>query len=242
MISKPYFKQRNSIMSQRMTLISSPAFVPEAQLKKIGGFAALFGNDRPLVLEIGCGIGDFIIKLATRSPQRNYIAIDIFNQGCRQTCSRVDASGLTNIRVMRSEARYLMHHVLGKDSLQAIYINCPDPWPKKRHRKRRLLNQNFLNLALYCLQPGGELNFTTDFVDYGEAAGELLAADERLVNLNPTPFTHELGDYPISKYMRRFLDLGQPIYFCRYQKHRDVLINKPQLQKGFRLPWGKEEC
>jgi len=220
-----------------MTLISSPAFVPEPQLKKTGGFAALFGNDRPLALEIGCGIGDFIVQQADRSPETNHIAIDIFNQGCQQTCSRVDGSGLANIRVMRAEARYLMHHHLGKDSLQKIYINCPDPWPKKRHRKRRLLNQDFINLALYCLRPGGELYFTTDFIDYGETAGQLLAADPRLINLHPTPYTHDLGDYPVSKYMRRFLDLGQPIYFCRYQKHQAVRIEKPQLHKGFRLPW-----
>ena len=227
-------------MTQRMTLISSPVFIPEAQLKKIG-LRSLFTHDQPLVLEIGCGIGDFIVQLAARSPGQNFLAIDIFNQGCRQTCSRVEASGLSNIRVMRSEARYLMHHFLGKDSLQAIYINCPDPWPKKRHRKRRLLNQDFLNLALFCLEPGGVLNFTTDFIDYGEEAGELLADDPRLDNLHQTPFTHELGNYPISKYMRRFLDQGQPIYFCRYRKRPEVLIEQPQLQKGFRLRWAKDE-
>lgn len=224
-----------------MTLINSPVFVSEAQLKKVGSFPALFDNDRPLVLEIGCGIGDFIIQLADRSPELNFIAIDIFNQGCRQTCSRVDASGLANIRVLRSEARYLLHHHLGKDSLQAIYINCPDPWPKKRHRKRRLLNHDFLNLALYCLKPDGELNFTTDFSDYGESAGELLAGDERLHNLHSAPFTHDLGDYPISKYMRRFLELGQPIYFCRYRKCRGVQIETPQLHKGFRLRWARDD-
>lgn len=224
-----------------MTLISSPAFIPEAQLKKVGSFAALFGNDNPLCLDIGCGIGDFIIQEASRFPGLNFIAIDIFNQGCRQTCSRIDTSGLKNIRMMRIEARYLLYHYLGKDSLRTIYVNCPDPWPKKSHRKRRLLNHDFLNLTLYCLQPGGVLNFTTDFVDYGESTGELLAADSRFRNLHATPYSHELGDYPISKYMRRFLDLGQPIYFCSYAKKDGLQIDQPKLQKGFRLRWPKEE-
>ncbi len=224
-----------------MTLITSPVFIPEARLKQAGGFAALFGNDNPLCLEIGCGIGDFIVQIAERYPQRNYIAIDIFNQGCRQTCTRIEESGLQNILMMRIEARYLMHQYLGRESLQAIYINCPDPWPKKRHRKRRLLNHEFINLALYCLRPGGELHFSTDFADYGEAAGELLSADERFKNLNTTPHTHELGDYPISKYMRRFLDLGQPIYFCHYQKKAGIEVPAPKLNKGFRLRWPKEE-
>ena len=231
-------------MTQRMTLINSPVFVPEMKLRKNGSLATLFGNDQPLVLEIGCGIGDFIIQVADRSPDFNFLAIDIFNQGCHQTCNRIESAGLPNIRVMRTEARYLMHNYLGKESLQGIFINCPDPWPKKRHRKRRLLNQDFLNLALYCLQPGGDLHFTTDFNDYGESAGALLAAEPRLRNRHATPFTHDLGDYPISKYMRRFLEQGQPIYFCHYQKRTGLDIEKPRLHKGFRLPWPDEgaEC
>ncbi len=228
-------------MSQRMTLITSPFFTPEAQLKKAGGFAPLFGNDNPLALEIGCGIGDFIVQIAARHPERNFIAIDIFNQGCKQTCRRIEDSGLSNILMMRIEARYLMHQYLGEQSLQAIYINCPDPWPKKRQRKRRLLNPDFLNLALYCLQDRGELNFCTDFIDYGEAAANLLKNDVRLENMQAAPYSHYLGEYPISKYMQRFLDLGQPIYLCRYQKKTGLHIEPPQLNKGFRLRWAQEE-
>ena len=228
-------------MPQRMTLITSPVFISEAQLKKAGDFATLFGNNHPLALEIGCGIGDFIIQIAERHPERNFIAIDIFNQGCRQTCSRIESSGLSNILMMRIEARYLMHQYLGKNSLQTIYINCPDPWPKKRQRKRRLLNHDFLNLSLYCLQNGGELIFSTDYADYGESVGELLSRDERFENLGTTPYTHDLEDYPISKYMRRFLDLGQPIYLCRYRKKSGLQIDSPRLSKGFRLRWPEEE-
>jgi tRNA (guanine-N7-)-methyltransferase len=220
-----------------MTLITSPIFVPEAKLKKAGSFQALFDNDKPLALEIGCGIGDFIVQLAARQPDRNFIVIDIFNRGCKQTCTRIETSGLSNILMLRMEARYLMDHYLGKDSLEAIYINCPDPWPKKSQRKRRLLNQNFIDLALYCLRPGGEIHFTTDFADYGEAASALLSQEQRFDNCHSTPYTHELGDYPISKYMRRFLDLGQPIFFCHYRKKEGIEIAKPQLKKGFRIRW-----
>jgi tRNA (guanine-N7-)-methyltransferase len=220
-----------------MTLITSPVFIPEAKLKHAGSFQALFGNDKSLSLEIGCGIGDFIVQLAARHPERNFIAIDIFNRGCKQTSIRIENSGLDNILMMRIEARYLMDQYLGKDSLEALYINCPDPWPKKSQRKRRLLNQNFLDLALYCLKPGGELHFTTDFADYGESAASLLSSEQRFANQHATAYTHELGDYPISKYMRRFLDLGQPIFFCRYRKQNNIEIAKPQIEKGFRVRW-----
>ncbi|MEA3544071.1 MAG: tRNA (guanine-N7)-methyltransferase, partial [Thermodesulfobacteriota bacterium] len=155
-------------------------------------------------------------------------------------CSRIERSGLTNILMLRIEARYLMHKYLGKDSLQAIYINCPDPWPKKRQRKRRLMNHDFLDLSLYCLQDHGELNFCTDFADYGESAAELLNQDERFGNFAPTAYTHDLGDYPVSKYMQRFLDLEQSIFLCRYYKKPGLQIETPNLSNGFRLRWSEE--
>lgn len=228
-------------MTQRMTLINSPFFIPEARLKQAGSFQQLFGNDKPLALEIGCGIGDFIVQIAKQHPEWNFIAIDIFNQGCKQTCGRIEASGLDNILMMRMEARYLMYHYLQAGSLAAIYINCPDPWPKKKQRKRRLLNAEFVDLALYCLMDEGEFNFSTDFVDYGETAAELLAVDERLINRNESPYTHDLSGYPISKYMKRFLDLDQPIYLCRYRKKAGVTLARPEVNKGYRLRWSGRE-
>lgn len=228
-------------MPQRMILINSPVFIPEATIKKLGTCSSLFPHQRPLELEIGCGTGDFIIQIAAKRPQHNFLAIDIFNQGCRSTSTRVEESGLDNIRVMRMEARYLLHHYLGAGSLRAIYINCPDPWPKKRQRKRRLVNSEFINLALYSLEDGGSLNFTTDFTDYGEQVADLLANDPRLGNLTDTPYTNNLGDYPISKYMRRFLDLQQPIYLCRYRKKAGQTIAPPAISQGFRVSWPQEK-
>lgn len=224
-----------------MTLINSPLFIPEARLRQAGGFSSLFSSHQPLALEIGCGIGDFIVQIAARKPQWNFIAIDIFNQGCRQACRRVEDAGLDNILLMRIEARYLMHNYLGPDSLQAIYINCPDPWPKKRQRKRRLVNAEFLELAQYCLTGGGALNFTTDFADYGEEVAGLLSRNEHFKNLLEAPFSHRLDDYPRSKYMRRFLDLGQPIYRCLYRKKEGLSLSKPNISRGFRMRWPEEK-
>lgn len=225
-------------MTQTMRLITSPSFIPEAKAVKTGDLASQFPTPQPLSLEIGCGIGDFIVQLAKRYPERNFLATDIFNQGCLKTCSRVDDARLSNVRVMRSEARFLMSNLLGEASLQAIYINCPDPWPKKRHRKRRLVNHEFLQLALHSLQPGGEFHFSTDFVDYGIAVGELLDAEAGFSNMQTTPYSHDLGDYPISKYMRRFLDRGQPIYYCHYQRRHDFQLDvPPAIRRGFRTRW-----
>lgn len=227
-------------MNQRVILINSPFFVSEAMLHQAGSCAALFPKRQPLMLEIGCGIGDFIVQIAARHPEYNFLATDIFNQGCKKTCFRVDESGLDNIRVVRMEARYLMHQYLGRDSLQAIFINCPDPWPKKRQRKRRMVNADFLDLALYCLEDGGEFNFCTDFTDYGESVAQLLSDDTRLINLHATAYTTDLDNYPVSKYMRRFLDRNQPIYLCRYRKRPGLDLPPPTVSPGFRTAWSQE--
>lgn len=227
-------------MTQRIIEITSPTFLPEQQLEPPVDFAAIFGNDNPLALEIGCGIGDFIVQLAAQQPQRNFLAIDIYNKGCYKTCRRIDKTSLTNVRVMRIEARFLLDRYLTMDSLDAVYINCPDPWPKKRHRQRRLLNQEFLKTLLYYLRPGGELFFSTDFADYAEqVAPQLLSLPDYQSRLDQLPGQLP-ADYPRSKYMRRFLDQGQPIYFLHCNK-RESCASGPHLlapvSPGFRTSW-----
>ncbi|WP_020677178.1 tRNA (guanosine(46)-N7)-methyltransferase TrmB [Geopsychrobacter electrodiphilus] len=228
-------------MTQRMTLITSPCYVPESRLHKLDDLQELFACRQPLNLEIGCGIGDFVVQLAEREPQHNFIAIDIFNRGCDQSARRIEEAGLTNVRVLRTEARSLLLHHVKPQSLRAIYINCPDPWPKKRHRKRRLVNSDFLKLALHFLEEEGHFNFSTDFTDYGIEVGELLTAEPGFNNCHATPYTHELGSYPISKYMRRFLELGQPIFYSHYQREPNfAAVAPPAPKKGFRMRWATE--
>lgn len=223
-------------MSQRVLLISSPVFVRETELASHSP-AELFSRPQPLALEIGCGIGDFIVQLAAANPDTNYLAIDIFNKGCLKTCRRVEKAGLENVRVMRIEARHLLHHYLGEASLAAIYVNCPDPWPKKRHRDRRLINRDFMQLLLYVLRPDGDFYFSSDFTDYAEQVAELMPRLEGFTNQLPEASATELPGYPLSKYMRRFLELNQPIYFVHYRKRSDLLpgsIQSPEPIHGFR--------
>lgn len=229
-------------MTQRMIEITSPNFVPEADLPQVRDFSALFGRQAPLALEIGCGIGDFIVQLAAQNPETNFLAIDIYNKGCHKTCKRLDALGLKNVRVARTEARYLLSHHFDRESLAAVYINCPDPWPKKRHRGRRLVNREFLQMLLYYLEPAGGLYFSTDFVDYAEDVAALMPQLPGYRNALAAPLTHELPGYPLSKYMRRFLDLGQPIHFVHYLKDPAFETDAsllPPIGTGFRTRWSK---
>jgi hypothetical protein len=117
-------------MTQRMIEINSPLFLREACLTSPADFAGIFGHPRPLALEIGCGIGDFIAQLAARQPELNFLAIDIYNKGCLKTCRRLEEAGLNNVRVLRMEARYLLARFVARESLAAVYTTAPIPGPK----------------------------------------------------------------------------------------------------------------
>jgi tRNA (guanine-N7-)-methyltransferase len=204
---------------QTMIKISSPCYIPAEKLPAPDGWSALFGAERPLALEIGCGIGDFIAKTAVDHPDTNIIALDYYNKGCDSTCRRLDRHGVTNVRVVRIEARQFISERLPKGSLSAVYINCPDPWPKKRHRKRRLVSRQFMEFLRDYLAPGGNFYFATDFDDYGIDVAGMMPSVEGFENaLAPDLYRHELTGYHLSKYMKKFMAEGKNIYFINYRK------------------------
>ena len=229
-------------MTQRTIEIKSPFFVPEDQLHSPTDLADRFPVRRPLALEIGCGIGHFIAELAAANRDKNFLAIDIYNKGCYKTCKKIAELELDNVLVMRIEARYLLLHYIEKESLVGVYINCPDPWPKKRHRSRRLVNNTFLEILLHYLQPEADFFFSTDFTDYAEQVAETLPTVDGYMNCLASPWQIEMPGYPISKYMQRFLDRGQPIYFMHYQREPGLPLRelpKPDIRSGFRTRWAK---
>ncbi|HEY6871218.1 MAG TPA: tRNA (guanosine(46)-N7)-methyltransferase TrmB [Geobacteraceae bacterium] len=207
-------------MTQSFIHIESPNYLRATELSIPADWPAVFDNDRPLALEIGCGIGDFIVKTAADHPDRNFIAIDFYNKGCYKTCRRIDAAGLANVRVLREEARQFIVERIPKGSLAAVYINCPDPWPKKKHRKRRLVNRQFLEFLAEYLAPGADFFFATDFDDYGlDVAGMMPGVAGFENRLAPDLYRHELAGYHLSKYMRKFMAEGKRIYFVHYRKN-----------------------
>jgi tRNA (guanine-N7-)-methyltransferase len=229
------------LMIQRVLSIDSPLFVTEDLLTRISDLNELFPRQRLLALEIGCGIGDFILQRARQQPEVNFLAIDIYNQGCLKTCRRLERAGLDNVRVMRIEARYLLAHFGRAGLFSSIYINCPDPWPKKRHRKRRLVNSEFLLTLHYALGAEGDLYFSSDVADYAEqVAGQLT----KIPGFDPgleVPVASAFPDYPLSKYMRRFLDQGHPLYFIHARRNPAQTLaasDLPPVRPGFRVRWG----
>ena len=205
-------------MTQSFIHIESPNYLRLEDLPSPPDWSAAFGNDRPLALEIGCGVGDFMLKTALDQPETNFIAIDFYNKGCWKSCRRLDRHGVTNVRVLRDEARLFVTDRIPKGSLSAVYINCPDPWPKKRHRKRRLVNQEFVEFLLDYMAPGADFFFATDFDDYGLDVAQMLPEVAALENrFAPDQYRHEFPGYHLSKYMRKFMAEGKRIYFVHYR-------------------------
>ncbi len=172
----------------------------------------LFGRDAPLVLEIGAGMGDATIGMAAADPDRNYLAVDVHLPGLSRLLARAEREGVANVRAARGDALALLRdrNSIGPGTADAIHIFFPDPWPKARHHKRRLIQPATVALLRDRLRPGGILHTATDWADYADQMLEVLAADPGLVNVfdraAPRPAYR-----PVTKYEQRGTDAGRAI-------------------------------
>lgn len=128
----------------------------------------IFGNDHPLEIDLGCGDGSFLIEMAQHYPERNFLGIERLLGRVRGVCKRIQELGLTNVMVLRLESQYALEYLLAPATVSRLHLLCPDPWPKARHHKRRLVQQEFLHILQKTLSPGGEFLFKTDHPEYYE--------------------------------------------------------------------------
>ncbi len=127
---------------------------------------AWFGRTAPLVLEIGSGMGETTVALAAGAPDVDHLAVEVFEPGLAQLLMRITEAGLRNVVPIRGDAVALLAERVPPDSLTGIRVFFPDPWPKRRHHKRRLVQPGFVALAAHRLRPGGTLHLATDWPDY----------------------------------------------------------------------------
>ena len=128
----------------------------------------IFGNDHPLEIDLGCGDGSFLIDMARHYPERNFLGIERLLGRVRGVCKRIQELGLDNVMVLRLESQYTLEYLLAPASVSRLHLLCPDPWPKARHHKRRLVQQEFLHILQKTLSPNGEFLFKTDHLEYHE--------------------------------------------------------------------------
>jgi tRNA (guanine-N7-)-methyltransferase len=180
-------------------------------------FDAIFGRAAPLILEIGCGMGETTATLAAAAPQVNYLGIEVFNAGVGSLLKRIEDAQLSNLRVMQHDAVEIVRDMLQQDALSGIHIYFPDPWTKARHHKRRLLQPWFVSLLAQRLKPGGYLHCATDVEDYAQQMLEVLRAEPLLVNLSHTTEgfaqrRNPLFERPVTKFEHRGVNLGHSVW------------------------------
>jgi len=170
---------------------------------------ALFGNPRPVLLEIGFGDGEALLQLASRHPELNYLGIEVHRPGVGHLLLRLEEGQLENVRVVRQDALEMLRHHLADASLDGVYLLFPDPWHKKRHHKRRIVQPELAELVARRLRPGGFLHLATDWEDYARHMLKVLDACPALRNQSgPAHFAPRPQHRPLTKFEQRGRRLG----------------------------------
>ena len=173
---------------------------------------AVFGRSAPLGVEIGFGMGQATLDWATSQPGLNIVGIEIYRPGMGALLAGIERLGLANLRLLEGDAALLLDSKFEAGSLDEARILFPDPWPKKRHHKRRLIQPGFVRLLASRLSPGGRLLLATDWPEYAEWMREVLAAEPTLAVAAPS------GERPTTRFEDRGRRLGHRIHDLAYQR------------------------
>lgn len=188
-----------------------------AAARDVGELAALFGRSAPVVLEIGFGMGEATAAMAEADPARDYLAVDVHTPGVAALLARVEERGLTNVRIVSDDALALVRG-LPPECLAAVHAFFPDPWPKARHHKRRLIQPAHVALLRSRLAPGGTLHCATDWSEYADAMLEALTGDPGLRNAHDG-YAPRPAHRPVTGFERRAQLAGRPA--------RDLVFRRP---------------
>lgn len=179
-------------------------------------FNVIFGNNNPVNVEIGIGNGEFIAHHAANAPDENWLGFEVFHKVFTKAVSRLQRAKITNTRLIQFDAE-LFIRLLPDNSVNHFYVNFPDPWPKAKHTKRRLLKSWFIALLRDKLVNGGTLTVATDHDDYAAEITENFAAVDKFVSTLGAPYLNDAGNYFRTKYFRKFAE-EDTVYFYNYCK------------------------
>ncbi len=177
----------------------------------------IFNRRAPLILEIGFGMGLATAAIAAARPDTDFIGIEVHPPGVGSLLQRIDELGLGNLRLVQHDAVEVVERMIAPDSLHGVHVFFPDPWPKKRHHKRRLLNPAFVGLLASRLVPGGRLHCATDWQPYAEQMLEVLSAEPLLEN-TVAGFATRPDYRPLTKFEQRGLALGHGVWDLIFQR------------------------
>ena len=184
-----------------------------------------FGNARPLELEIGCGNGMWLRAYAAGHRDRNVIGNELVAGLVKEIHRRVSRDKQVNIRLLAGDIRVILPMGFSDCSIGRTFVNFPDPWFKKKHMKRRLLNHPFLKMLSRKMLVGGDVVVATDDADYFAYARESFAAAEEFTPLFQGSHLTALEDYPQTKYEKKWRAMGREIYYLHYENNRNAMID-----------------
>ncbi len=190
-----------------------------AELEEGFSIQALFPSPQPLEVEVGSGKGLFLATQSEASPHHNFLGIEIAKKYARFAAYRLAKAQRANARMIRGDAQVLFSKFLSEASVVAVHIYFPDPWWKARHRKRRIVNENFVRQIERVLQPGGTLHFWTDVHEYFETGCQTIRAASQLAGPHDVRISEERGEHTFrTHFERRMLNNSQPVYRSQFYK------------------------
>jgi len=211
-------------MSRRLkTDIPGPDFRLDPDALRDDGLAKAFAGDvaepLPLVVEIGFGRGEFLLDLARRSPEQAHLGIEILYKRVLKMARRLARSEIRNLRLLQLDGHQALAELLPEASVRTFWVNFPDPWPKARHARRRLVQPGFARLVAARLVPGGRIHLATDDVPYAEQFHEVLSAEPGLRNRHaPAHWLSEVEGRMRTAYEEEWRAEGRPLHFFAYER------------------------
>lgn len=175
---------------------------------------AVFERDQPIEIDLGCGKGSFLLWAATTNPMRNFLGVDRLLRRLRRADRKAVRGRLNNLRLVRLEAMYLVSKLVPEESVSTYHILFPDPWPKRRHRARRLITADFLADLHRTLNRDGAVNCATDHEEYFEWIQRAFATSARFAEAEPLLLPPEAR----TEFEKEFVAAGKPVYRCRWLK------------------------
>ncbi len=184
--------------------------------------SALFGNDHPVYLEVGFGNGESLAEMARAHPEHNYLGVEVHQPGVGHLLLKLQELGCNNVRVIRHDAVEVLDRMLAPASVQGVYLFFPDPWHKKRHHKRRILQTPFIDRLARVIRPGGFFHAATDWRDYAEHMLDRLGGEGlRFENqAGPGEFSPRPAERPLTKFEQRGQRLGHDVWDLIFVRRR----------------------
>jgi tRNA (guanine-N7-)-methyltransferase len=182
--------------------------------------ATVFGRRAPLIMEIGSGTGESLVAMAAARPDVDVLAFEVYLPGIARAAARLHDESVANVRLVQADAVDGLSHLLAPESLEEVWTFFPDPWPKARHHKRRLVRAPFAELVASRLRPGGSWRLATDWADYADQMRAVLDDQPGLQNAGTTGdgWAQRCAERPLTRFERRGIEAGRTVFDLHYRR------------------------